>query len=124
MLEACTVRRVQRGLDRLGPIRLPGHARHPLLVQGMEEVPDGLDSAASQWGNGVRRQPTRTREDALGTADAAGVRRAPVGLQRHTLIVGYGADKEWWFHHPRIPLEAPWHKNSSGDALARLLKLT
>ena len=107
MLEAFTPGGRQHRLDGLGTIRLPLQALHAPRVKGVEDITDGLDGTAHQLRNGLRRQPTGTGEDDLGTADTEGVHRTSVGLQLDTLIIGQGSDKYWWFHSPSIPIGSP-----------------
>src|SRR2546429_5224835 len=91
----------------LGSIRQPLQSLHAPRVKGVEDITDGLDGTAHQLRNGLRRQPTGTGEDDLGTADTEGVHRTSVGLQLDTLIIGQGSDKYWWFHSPSIPIGSP-----------------
>ncbi len=81
MLEAVTSWGVQHRLYSLRPMRLLIHALYTPRVKGVDDIPDGLEGTSHQLRNGLRRQPTGTGEDDLGTADTEGVRRAPVGLQ-------------------------------------------
>jgi hypothetical protein len=93
MLEAVTGSGVQHGLDGLRPRRLLRQVFHALRIKGVDDITDGLDGTSYKLRNGLRRQPTGTGEDDLGTADTEGVRRAPLGLQLETLIIGQESDK-------------------------------
>src|SRR5262249_11517983 len=87
---------------------------------------------------GLRGQSLGTREDDLGTPNTEGIRSAAVGLQLPMLIIGQGADKEWWFHSPSrsfddyrevacldtspsVLLDGAMHKGSCGNALDIML---
>jgi hypothetical protein len=94
MLEAVTGCDIQHGLGGLRPIRLLRQALYALGVKDVDDVTDGLDGTAHQLRNGLRRQPTGTGKDNLGTADTEGVRRASIGLQLETLIIRQGSDKD------------------------------
>ena len=117
VLEAFTRANVQHGRDCFGTMRLPFQALSPLLVQGMDNMTDSLNSTAHQLRNRLRQHPTGTGEHDLGTTDTEGVRCAPIGLQLEPLIIGQRSNKERWFHSPSILRETPLHKNSCGDAL-------
>jgi hypothetical protein len=118
MLETVTARGIQHGLNGLRTMRLLRQALHAPRVKSMEDVTDSLHRTPHKLRNELRRQPAGTRQDDLGTPDTEGVRAAAVGFQLPTLVIGQGANKEWWFQSPSLPLEAQWHKNSCGDALA------
>jgi hypothetical protein len=119
MLETLTVDGVQYRLNALRTIRVPHQTLHTLPVKGPDDVADGLDGTSHQLRNRLRRQPTGTRENDLGSPDPEGVRGASVSLQLHTFLIGQGSNKERWFHNPSLPWEARLHNNSCGDALVR-----
>jgi hypothetical protein len=94
MLEAFTLGGIQRWRNGLRTIRLLPQALHTLGIKGMHDIADSLDRTAYKLGNRLRRQATGTREDDLSPSDPEGVRAAAVGLPRHTLSIGQGANKE------------------------------
>ena len=88
-------------------MRLLRQALHAPGRKGVEAVTDSWDSTAHQRRKGLRGQPPGTGQDDVGPAATAGVRRAAVGLQLETFIIGQGSDKEWWFPSPSIPTGSP-----------------
>src|SRR5215475_11001764 len=134
MLEAFTCGGIQHGFNGLRTRRLLLQALHTTRVKSMDDITDGLDCTPHKLRNGLRGQSLGTREDDLGTPDTEGIRSAAVGLQLPMLIIGQGADKEWWFHSPSrsfddyrevacldtspsVLLDGAMHKGSCGNAL-------
>src|SRR5262245_47601010 len=88
----------ERGMDGMRARRPLLQRRRPPLVEGVDGVAHGLVVAAQGTGDRQRWLAPAAGEQDLAAAQHKRIGGPQPGVERGTLLVGQGSDKDRWFH--------------------------